>query len=79
MNKRDLNRHTSVLSASKVLMNVTCKNTFFAKVAVGWDGLLNCTQERMNKRELDFKISVLCRKNIRSIVTYSNMIFISDQ
>ena len=43
---------------------------------VGWDGLLICTQERMNKRELDFKISDLSRNNVRNIVTYSNMIFI---
>ena len=73
MNKRDLNRHILVLSASKVLMNVTCKNTFFTKVAVGWEGLLICTQER---RDLDFKIAVLSRNNVRNIVTYSNMIFI---
>ena len=76
MIKRDFNRYISVLSASKVLMNVTCKNTFFTKVAVGWDGSLICTQERMNKRELDFKISVLSRNNVCNIVTYSNMIFI---
>ena len=57
MNKRDLYRHILVLSASKVLMNVTCKNTFFTQVAVGWDGLLICTQERMNRRDLDFKIA----------------------
>ena len=76
MNKRDLYRHILVLSASKVLMNVTCKNTFFTKVAVGWEGLLICTQERMNRREQDFKIAVLSRNNVRNIVTYSNMIFI---
>ena len=46
MNKRDLNRHISVLSAVNGCNNVTCKNTIFIKVAVGGDGFVICTQKK---------------------------------
>ena len=46
MNKRDLIRHISVLSAVNGCNNVTCKNTIFIKVAVGGDGFVICTQKK---------------------------------
>ena len=77
MNKRDLNRHISVLSAVNGCNNVTCKNTIFIKVAVGGDGFLICTQkEEEKKMYLTLNIIVLCGNNVRNNLMCSNMIFI---
>ena len=60
MNKRDLIRLISVLSADNVCNNVMCKNTIFIKVTVGWDGFLICTKK---KNELKgFNSEYICLK-----------------
>ena len=77
MNKRDLNRHISVLSAVNGCNNVTCKNTIFIKVAVGWNGFLTHKRKiKMIKMELTLNTIVLCGKNSRSKSMCSIMILI---